>query len=54
LVGFLNFHRPLIGRVFHAPVTIDVTEQEIAALLPPHRTFGWTVVAANAVGKLID
>jgi hypothetical protein len=50
----LEFHRPLTGRVFHAPVAIDVTEQQVTALLPPNRTFGRAVVAADAVGKLID
>src|SRR5215468_5004720 len=51
---FLEFDRPLTGRVFHSPVAVDVAEQKVAALLPPHRTFSRAVVAANAVGKLVD
>jgi hypothetical protein len=50
----LELHRCLAGRVFHAPVSVNVAEQEVAALLPPHRTFGRAAVAADTVGQLID
>src|SRR6516164_1182309 len=50
----LEFDRPLTGRVFHSPVAVDVAEQKVAALLPPHRAFSRAVVAAHAVGKLVD
>src|SRR5882724_5980329 len=54
-VGWLLEHADaLAGRVFHAPVAMDVAEQKIAALLPPHRPFGRPEIAAEARGKLLD
>src|SRR5262249_2342541 len=50
----LEFHGRLTGRVFHAPVAIDVTEQKVGALRPPQRAFSRPVVAADTVGKLTD
>src|SRR5262245_33565706 len=44
----------LAGRVLHAPVVMDVAEQEIAALLPPHRPFGRPEIAAEAGGEFLD
>src|SRR5262245_25600555 len=44
----------LAGRVLHAPVAVDVAEQEIAALLPPQWPFGRSDIAAEAGGELLD
>jgi hypothetical protein len=50
----LQFNRPLTGRVFHASVAVDVAEQKVTALLPPHRTVGRPAVAADTAGELVD
>src|SRR5882724_3282308 len=54
-VGWLLEHADaLAGGVLHAPVVVDVAEQKIAALLPPHRPFGRPEIAAETGGELLD
>src|SRR5438105_7313286 len=35
-------------------VVVDVTEQEVAALLPPQRSLSWALRPAEAVGEVLD
>src|SRR5262245_35820481 len=44
----------LAGRVLHAPVVVDIAEQEIAALLPPNRPFSRPEIAAKAGGERLE
>src|SRR5712691_2996449 len=44
----------LPGRVFHAPVVVNIGEQEVAALLPPQRSLGRPQRAAEARGQFLD
>src|SRR3954451_10937400 len=54
-VGRLLEHTDALARrVFHPPVVVDVTEQEITTLFPPHRPLGRPEIAAEARGKLLD
>src|SRR5262249_62229399 len=39
-------------RVFHAPVVVDIGEQEVAALLPPQRPLGGSPRAAQTRSPL--
>jgi len=40
--------RPLCSRF------MNVAEQQIAAFLPPHRSFGWPLRAAEAIGQHLN
>ena len=42
----------LAGLPLHAPAAVDVAEQQVAALLPPDRSFGRPVWAAEAAAQL--
>ena len=46
--GLLEEGDALIGRPFHAPVVVDVAEQQVAAIAPPEWAFGWASVASEA------
>ena len=50
----LERRHALPRRVFHPPVVVNVAEQQIAALLPPDRSFGGSECAAEAIGELLD
>src|SRR5207253_3603225 len=54
-VARLEIHgHALPGRVFHSPIVVNVGEEEVAALLPPERSLGRPVRAAEARGQLLD
>ena len=54
-VGRLEIHgHALRRRVLHAPVVVDVAEQQVAALLPPQRSLGRSERATEAVGQVLD
>jgi hypothetical protein len=54
-VGRLLEHADALARrVLHAPVVVDVREQEIAAFPPPQRTFGRAQIATEARGQFVD
>ena len=44
----------LARHVLHPPVVMNVTEQQIAAFLPPHWSFGGPLGAAEAIGQHLD
>src|SRR5262249_24466309 len=51
---FLVDRHRLARRIFHAPGAMNIAEQQIAALLPPERTFRRPEIAAKARGKFLD
>src|SRR2546422_9856 len=51
----LQEHRHALGGdVLHAPVVMDVAEQQKAAFLPPERPFGRPLGSAESFGQLLD
>src|SRR5262249_13923411 len=54
-VGRLEIDGHAIARrVFHAPIVVDIGEQEVAALLPPERPLGGSQRAAEAGCQFLD
>jgi len=44
----------LARHVLHPAIVVNITEQQVAAFLPPHRAFGWPQRAPEALGQLLD
>src|SRR5262249_25747314 len=54
-VGRLLVHGDAFaGRVFHAPVVMNITKEKVPAFLPPDGAFGGAEFTAKARGQLLD